>query len=161
MRLRSKRPRYRGYVLIEAMITIVVVSLGLLTVAGLLINSLKGNASAASRTQATMLAEDILDRMRANRTAAVVGASPSITSPYNLLIGAAAPTISANSSVALRDLKDWRDSILASLPNGAGGVSVSASTGMVTITITWDDTNRRSAATSIANSGRLVMEARL
>lgn len=156
MSRRSSRPRFTGSVLIEAMITIVVVSLGLLTVAGLLINSLKGNASAVSRTQAMMLTEDILDRMRANRNVALVS-----TSPYNLAITANTPALGSNPTVATQDLKFWRDSLAASLPSGTGGIAVNGTTGLVTVTITWDDTSRRATSAQITNSGTIVVEAKL
>ncbi|MFP5393688.1 MAG: type IV pilus modification protein PilV, partial [Gammaproteobacteria bacterium] len=62
--------RQRGFSLIEIMVTLVVMSIGLLGLGGIILTSMKNNQSAEARTQATVLVNDILDRMRANRTEA-------------------------------------------------------------------------------------------
>ena len=56
----------RGFTLIELLIAVVVLSLGLLALAGLQINATRSNSEALQRTQATALANDVVDRMRAN-----------------------------------------------------------------------------------------------
>lgn len=58
--------RQRGFSLIEALITLFVFAIGILTVAGLQLISKKANYDAAQRTTAGMLANDIAERMRAN-----------------------------------------------------------------------------------------------
>jgi type IV pilus assembly protein PilV len=55
-----------GFTLIEVLVTIVVVSIGLLGLAGLQINGLRANVSSEARSKATLLANDIIERMRAN-----------------------------------------------------------------------------------------------
>lgn len=60
------RRRNLGFSLIEVLITLVVFAFGVLTVAGLQTISKKSNFQAVQRTTATMLAYDILERMRAN-----------------------------------------------------------------------------------------------
>lgn len=56
----------RGFTLIEVLITLVIFSIGLLSVAGLQTISKKANFDALQRTTASMLAHDIIERMRAN-----------------------------------------------------------------------------------------------
>jgi type IV pilus assembly protein PilV len=56
----------RGFSLIEALITLFVFAIGILTVAGLQLISKKANYDAAQRTTAGMLANDIAERMRSN-----------------------------------------------------------------------------------------------
>jgi len=58
----------KGFTLIEVLVTIVVVSIGLLGLAGLQINGLRANMSSETRSKATLLASDIVERMRANLT---------------------------------------------------------------------------------------------
>jgi len=58
----------RGFTLIEVLVTIVIVSVGLLGLAGLQINGLRANMSSETRSKATLLASDIVERMRANLT---------------------------------------------------------------------------------------------
>jgi len=61
--------KQHGLTLLEILITLVVVSVGLLGIAGLQIAGLKGTRNSALRTQATVLASDIAERMRANMVA--------------------------------------------------------------------------------------------
>jgi len=56
----------KGFTLVEVLVTIVVVSIGLLGLAGLQINGLRANMSSETRSKATLLANDIVERMRAN-----------------------------------------------------------------------------------------------
>lgn len=58
--------KQRGFSLIEALITLFVFAIGILTVAGLQLISKKANFDAAQRTTASMLANDIAERMRGN-----------------------------------------------------------------------------------------------
>lgn len=61
--------RQHGISMIEVLITLVVFSIGLLSVAGLQTISKKSNYDAIQRTQASILAMDMMERMRANPTA--------------------------------------------------------------------------------------------
>ena len=55
-----------GFSLIEVLISILVMGVGLLGLAGLQVASMKGTSNAHSRTVANMLVMDLADRMRAN-----------------------------------------------------------------------------------------------
>lgn len=97
----------RGVSLIEAMVSLVVVSLGM---GGVLLAQAGGLASvtgAGYRMQAAMLAEHLLDRARANPTESyAVGAGP-------------AP---AAGTIAARDLVTWKRRLGEALPKGDGEV---------------------------------------
>lgn len=54
-----------GFTLIEILVTVIVLSIGLLGLAGLQATSFKFNSTAYQRSQATSLAYDIADRIRA------------------------------------------------------------------------------------------------
>ncbi len=56
----------RGFTLVEVLVTIIIMSIGLLGVAGLQLASMRSNHSAYLRTQATLAAYDLIDRMRAD-----------------------------------------------------------------------------------------------
>jgi len=58
--------RQRGLTLFEILITLLVVTIGLLGLAGLQFTGLRAANSAQERTQATLLAQDIEERIRAN-----------------------------------------------------------------------------------------------
>ena len=55
-----------GFTLIEVLVTLIVLSVGLLSLAGLQVFGLRTSHSASLRTQATIQSYDIIDRMRAN-----------------------------------------------------------------------------------------------
>lgn len=57
----------RGFSLLEVLISIVVLSIGLLGMAGLQANALRNTQSSLQRTQVSMLGHLIFDAMRANR----------------------------------------------------------------------------------------------
>lgn len=131
--------KQRGFTLLEVLITLLILSIGLLGLAGLQLTSLKLNDSAERRSQATILAYDILDRMRANRAAAETGAynittatAPSAAS----CVGATAdcgPTAMKN-----YDLYEWRQALAQRLPGGTGEISTNgASPPTVTIKVQW------------------------
>jgi type IV pilus assembly protein PilV len=123
-----------GFTLLEVMVAVFVLSVGLLGLAHLQITALKTTQSADLRTQASMYASDILNRMRANRIASQTGA-------YN--IDATDDTPSAGGNVASQDLNEWRTSLSQALPGGAGGVSCPAFDNLnefiCTVTIQWRD----------------------
>lgn len=127
----------RGLTLIEILVAVLVVSVGLLGLAGLQAGALQQNHAAYTRTQVTNLAADITDRMRANRERAQAG-------DYNLALDDSAPT---GTSVAANDLRAWRSLIADVLPRGTGAVDVEADDD-VTVSICWLDT-RDSAQPSI------------
>ena len=78
---RSAHRAQRGTTLIETLVALLVLSIGLLGVAALQITSLQNNRGAHMRSQASVLAYAIADRMRANRNVALAGG-------YNVVFGA-------------------------------------------------------------------------
>lgn len=63
----------KGFTLIEILVALVILSIGLLGVASMQVQGLRNNQSAYLRTQATLLAYDMADRMRTNSAQAVAG----------------------------------------------------------------------------------------
>lgn len=122
--------RQRGLSLIEVLVTVVILALGLLGLAGLHANALKGTQSALNRSLAAQLAFDMADRMRANQAAARNGS-------YDLAACSAAPTNPA--TIAQSDLVDWCGRLRTLLPVGDGTVARVANTPDVIITVNWND----------------------
>lgn len=58
--------KHSGFTLIEVLITVVILSIGLLGMAGIQIQGLRGTTSSTVRSQATILANDIAERIRMN-----------------------------------------------------------------------------------------------
>jgi type IV pilus assembly protein PilV len=130
--------RQRGATLIEVLVTFVILAVGILGLAGLQARALSYNQSALYRSQATALTDDILDRMRANRTAATGG-------NYSTALSATSSSISG-STVAATDLKDWKAQVEALLPQGQASIAVTSDTLAYEITIQWDDSRGRSSS---------------
>ncbi|WP_006788251.1 type IV pilus modification protein PilV [Thiorhodospira sibirica] len=123
----------QGVTLIEVLIALLVLSIGLLGLAGLQAVSLQHNHNAHLRSQATNLSYDILDRMRANRTNALQGAYTSAALDTTISCN---PTLAPTGNLAARDLAQWRNQVACQLAEGAGAISA-INNGTVTITLCW------------------------
>jgi type IV pilus assembly protein PilV len=133
--LRVAYPGSRGLTLVEILIALLILSVGLLGLAGLQTLSLKFNTSAYYRTQATALAYDFADRMRANRQEALAGL-------YNVVAQNPPPAcgeVVVNGAVADEDIATWRDALSCRIPQSTGAVALDAATNEVTITVRWTD----------------------
>lgn len=62
----AAQPNQRGVSIIEVLIAVVVVSIGMLGIAGLQLTGMKQSTSGFNRSKATLFAEDIASRMRLN-----------------------------------------------------------------------------------------------
>ena len=65
------RSRQRGFSLVEVLTTLVVMSVGMLGIAGLYVQSMQAGHSSMFRHHAVTLAGDVADRIRANPTAGI------------------------------------------------------------------------------------------
>jgi type IV pilus assembly protein PilV len=64
----------RGFTLIEVLVTVVILAVGLLGLAGLQVTSLNNQMESYQRAQAMLMLEDMANRIRSNAAAAKVGA---------------------------------------------------------------------------------------
>ncbi|MDQ1812250.1 type IV pilus modification protein PilV [Massilia sp. CCM 9210] len=145
--------RQQGFSMLEVLITMLVISFGLLGIAGLIITNFKNSHSAYSRGQATIFANDIIDRMRANRTVAQAGA------PYVIDVEAATPA--AVATVGDRDIRQWRLALASAVKKGTGGIAFLPS-GNVVVTIQWDDSRSTGDNSTFGLAKqRFVLETRL
>ena len=100
----------RGFTLVEVLIALIVLSIGLLGIAAMYVETLRANRSALVRTQAIALASDLADRIRANRV------------PANNYTGTGV------NGRAIADLAAWEAQIADQLPGGDGTVLFRAGT---------------------------------
>ncbi|MBK8971949.1 MAG: type IV pilus modification protein PilV [Hahellaceae bacterium] len=117
----------KGLTMIEVLVVLVILSIGLLGVAGLQITSIRQTANSGMQTQAMILAGDLVERIRTNRGAIVQGNQMTITmANYGKAVGVDLPataiaTCTTSSgctpeSMADNDLYEWGVSISNSLP---------------------------------------------
>jgi type IV pilus assembly protein PilV len=113
-----------GFTLLEVLVAVVVLSIGLLGLASLQVSGLRFNHSAYLRTQATLLAEELADRMRANRPGFNANNYDNPAAAFN----AACRTIAgcAPAQMAQNDIAEWQQALATLLPNGQGVVCLDA-----------------------------------
>ncbi|MCY1417349.1 hypothetical protein D3C76_681350 [compost metagenome] len=136
MRLRKKS---EGFTLIEVLIALVILAVGLLGMATLMTSSMQSSQGAYRRSQASLLAYDIVERMRFNREQAVT------TDDYTLSTTSSATTSPSCGTggctpqqQAQMDLYQWRAALDSALPGAT--VSITRSNeNKYQITINWDE----------------------
>lgn len=149
-----------GFTLIEVLIAMLVLAIGLLGLAALQINSLRNNQSAYNRTQATLLAYEMADRMRTNKTAVdsrsyVSTSSPAIHACNSISVNCPADLM------AKYDLVLWYAHIISALGSLAtGSVVYDPAIEIFTITINWPE-NRDDDADGVADSTRFTSSFKL
>lgn len=153
-----------GFTLIEILVSLVVLAIGLLGLAGLQAAGMRNNNSAYHRSQATILAYEIIDRMRVNRTEALTGSydvalatGPAANQPCE-----GTSNTCNNAQLATYDLNQWLCSlgkwdtssacttmgITGLLPDADGSIVVGgANANAVTVNIQWFDEVNRSTDT--------------
>ncbi|MGE8177972.1 type IV pilus modification protein PilV [Pseudomonas fluorescens] len=120
-----------GMTLIEVLVALLILSVGLLGAAATQLNALKYTDSSLMTSQASFIAYDMMDRIRANSAA-----------DYTVT-----PPTSGNLNVTRdQDLYDFTTNITSfGGPTATGSITLNQR--VYTITITWDD-SRAAAATS-------------
>ncbi len=142
----STRKKQSGMTLLEALIAFLVLSVGLLGMAGLQLTGMKMTNDSYYRSQATWLAYDMFDRMRANKDQATNTTSYRIAYDETPSSATDCSAASCNAlAMAQYDLKYWRDDITAKLPAGTGEISYqdTGSGRVFTVAIQWHDVERR------------------
>jgi type IV pilus assembly protein PilV len=119
----------RGVGLIEVLIALLVLSFGMLGMAGLQMWSLKYNQSAMERGMAVVETHTIADAMRADRAAALRG-------EFNITLDAEPGSENTFPQMSLRR---WRQSLRGALNSTATG-SVACNGALCIINVRWDDT---------------------
>jgi type IV pilus assembly protein PilV len=130
---RLKARRQRGATMFEVLISLLVMTIGILGVAAMQALSLSGSHTAAMRSQAIALSLDLADRMRANRIAVratgansydgVVPVRNDCRATYiNAVV--AVPAVCTPTEIAADDIFDWTDRVGRMLPQGTGDVCV-------------------------------------
>lgn len=126
-----------GFSLIEVLITILIVSFGLLGMAALIISGARSNNIAHYRSVASKQIEDIADRMRANRSGILAGVYDNLTATIPTSTDCATNACS-ETQIATYDHAQWNTANAQLLPGGSGIVTGTAATGYQ-ITLSWTE----------------------
>ena len=133
----KKRPQQNqyGFSLVEVLIALIILSVGMLGIAGLYVQSMQAGRTSLFRHHAVTLAGDIADRIRANPTAAAA---------YEATAGADNGCVAGGidctpAQMAAQDILLWQEQATDTLP--AGNVSIvfdgSANPPTYAITVGW------------------------
>jgi type IV pilus assembly protein PilV len=152
----------RGFSMIELLVAVLVMGIGVLGITGLQMVSLQNNRGALVRAEAVQLAYDMLDRIRANPGVSYgplnLAAPPAVATNCHAADCTQAQMVTFDQSVWKCSLGLWntnancvalRDGVILpiaanqpGLPSGDGQIRVNAATGIVTITVQWQEANQ-------------------
>jgi len=112
---------HAGYALFEALVAVIVLSVGFVGAARMQTVGLKLNNSAHSRQKATLLAYQMADRIRANPAGAYVNATGGDPACLASVAGCSA------SEMVGADVGQWKADVAAQLPAGGGVICLDSS----------------------------------
>jgi type IV pilus assembly protein PilV len=104
---------HRGFTLVEVLIALIIMSVGMLGIAGLYVHSMRAGSSSLFRHHAVTLAGDIADRIRANPRA---GAAYALGGANNNCVGGGIDCTPRE--MAANDIFMWNQQAANTLPNG-------------------------------------------
>ena len=110
--------------LLEAMIGILIFSMGILAIIGMQARSIATVSDAMFRSQASFLADEIIGQMWVDRGVSLANLANYVYPPGG------APALAT-----------WAAKVQAELPQGAAIIATNTATGFVTVTVTWQPPN--------------------
>lgn len=129
--------RCSGFSMIEVLVTMFILSIGILGMMGLQAQGIKDNHSAYLKSQVISTINDMADRMRANsvglknnRYAAISTSTVSSNPGYDCTVsysGTASGTKCDDQELALADIYTWGKGLSSMFPNGYGTVACTLS----------------------------------
>ena len=131
------KQRQHGFSLVEVLIALVIMSVGMLGIAGLYVQSMQAGRTSTFRHHAVTLAGDVADRIRANPTAGIAY-TDAVGANNNCVLGA---TDCTPAQMASNDVLLWKAQAGDTLPTGDVTVVFTAAVGVVPpnyqITVNW------------------------
>lgn len=152
-------PCERGAGLIEVLVTLLILSTTLIALSSLQTRSLQFNQGAYFRSQANMLAYDMLDRIRANEALSNRVASREILTSFNMAETGTAPAAPAGSPASAVDRFQWMTAVNAALPGAKASITCDGTTLVCNIRISWKELN--GSGIESEDSTTFVFEARI
>jgi type IV pilus assembly protein PilV len=125
--------RQLGFTLLEVLVAMLIMAIGVLGITALQFKGLKYNTDANFRSQISILAYAIADRMRLNRSNAA-----SYVGDYTLTTTAPTGCNNTTAADATNDLACWRSQVFNALPP-TSTANITASGNFYTVTLAWSD----------------------
>jgi type IV pilus assembly protein PilV len=151
---RSSRAPARGFSLIEVLVSMFVVSMGILALSGLLQSAARYGKMSEMRSTASLLANDIADHIRANAAGAKAGGygitdvfPNAVAMPVGNDCQMPAGHSCLPAELAAQDMYAWRTRLRDVLPNGSAYITftdvagVSAQRPTIDVWVSWTDPN--------------------
>ena len=104
---------HRGFTLVEVLIALIIMSVGMLGIAGLYVHSMRAGSTSLFRHHAVTLAGDVADKIRANPRA---GAAYALGGANNNCVGGGINCTPGE--MAANDIFMWDQQAANTLPNG-------------------------------------------
>ncbi len=148
MKIQRSSARFRGFTLVEALVALVVLSIGMLGIAALYVDSLRTGRDAVTRSNAVILAGDMADRIRANRQggANYVKAITDVGALNSNCQQGGTSGSCTSAVMASNDISQWSTALATALPSGTGSIAFVAATptaaAVYTITVNWIDSGQ-------------------
>lgn len=141
----------KGFTLLEVLVALLVLSIGLLGIAGLQASSLQYNLEASTRSQVTILTEDILSKIRMRTNMLENDDIAAEVSKFLVSESYTAGACVLNNATISNDLNCWLSEISNLLPSGKGLITT-ANGRDITITIRWFEQGARSYTVDAAQA---------
>jgi type IV pilus assembly protein PilV len=142
MNSKNKKPvrrQQKGFSLVEVLIALVVMSVGMLGIAGLYVQGIQAGRTSMFRHHAVTIAGDVADRIRANPTATIAYVAAA-GADNNCVLGGVNCT---PAEMAANDILSWQDQADSTLPDGTVTIVLTPAAGAVPptyqITISWNE----------------------
>ena len=134
----STADRQHGFTLVEVLIAMIVLSVGMLGIAGLYLHSIQAGRTSVFRHQAITLAGDVADRIRANPSA---GVNYQAAGQDNGCVDGAVDC--TPTEMAQNDIDTWDTQAASALPGGQIGIVFTDNAGVAPdtyqITVSWSE----------------------
>ena len=134
----------KGFTIVEVLVAMIILAIGVLGLGVMQLSSLQNTRGGQMRSQAAVLAYDIIDSMRANIPAVTAGHYNSAGRGGNggptQCYGAEANC--SDQDMANADLDRWKSSLLLNLPPAGWGTVTTidgGDTSVISVTVNWTD----------------------
>lgn len=153
MHLEAVRPQESGVALVEALVAMVVLAVGVMGLAALQTRNLVDTRTGVARANAVMLANDLAERMRLNRSAALADSAVTRydrewnTDATSTAVPDCLTAACDAADVRSFDLAEWYIALRQLLPSGDARIDAPDAAGHIRVTFRWRNNPHASLST--------------